>query len=175
MRDVDTLLRALDGPRSEAPAPDWAALRAGDRARTRTRVLVALAAVAALAIVVTARPETAVGLRGATGIPTVDLRMVADRGDGAVRLTEGGIYHVGDRVFFRLAASPGARVSLWVDGPLGRETIADVDAGAAPEDVRSGDGLVAYAFDAPGRYAFVAGAAGDPDCVGCARHVVEVR
>lgn len=173
MRDVDTLLRALDGPGSALPAPAWP--EPPRAPRMWVPVLGAAALAAAVAVAVASGSNSDVRLRGAPGRVRVDLRMVVDRGDGALRISNGSTYYVGDRVYFRVAASPGTRLLVWVDGPDGREEIGAVDATDAPADLRAGGGLVAWEFDRPGRYTFSAGAELDTSCEGCDHVTLEVR
>lgn len=216
---LDELLRRLEGPRSRRPAPDFAApearLASASAApeaplastsapepeltpanspfpdfresrllppvRSRPRwwasaLITALCGVAAGLAVSLLVDDPGAHLRGVPGTPVVDLRMAVDRGDDlALRVSAGGGYHVGDKVFFRLSVTPSADVRVWVDGPTGRTRIAEVRADAAPADIRSDQGLVAWQFDGPGRYTFTAGAVGDEACRGCAHLEVEVR
>lgn len=85
----------------------------------------------------------------------LDLRMVVERGGQAVRVHEDAAYLVGERVFFRIAASEPTEVGLWVHAPDGVQEIARTMAGPQAQDLGSGESLVAWEFDRPGQYRFV--------------------
>lgn len=169
MRDVDELLRALDGPRAPIAAPPW------PRRRPRWVYAAGALAAAAAALVAVGFGGTSLpGIRGFAGdTPTFDLRMVVERGGVAVRVA-GGSLHTGERVLFRAAATSPTLGVVWVEGPRGAESIASVEVDGVPRDVGDGGGLAAYRFDRPGRYVFhLSSAVGQ--CVDCPTIPVEVR
>lgn len=163
MRDVDDWIRDLQGPATTARPPAWP--------RRHRGIVLALAVACALIVGFwqSGRPLT----RGATGDPMVELRLVVERGGVAVRLPSDGVLHVGERVYFRVAASRPTRAVVWVEGPTGREDLATMDADARPRDLSDGSGLIAYEFDGAGRYLFRTST--DGSCQGCPTVAVEVR
>jgi hypothetical protein len=173
MPDLDTLLRDLRGapPPREAPRITrrgrWApiALAAG--------VLVAAGGGAAWML----GQGPYVGLRGAAGETQLDLRMVMERGGRTQRVSRDGICNIGEQVFFRVAANPSTEVSLWVEGPNGREVIAEIHASPEPIDLQTGRGMVSWEFERAGRHTFVLAPIGDEDCLAaaCQELSVEVR
>ena len=147
--DLDEMLRGLHAPappvRAPRPRPVW-----------RVGVL-ALAAVLLLSLGIgLSREDSGLLLRGAPPIaaPSLDLRMAVERGGSALRVSEGGTYRVGERVFFRVSAQLPTDALLFVEGPSGRERITRLQAGPQAEDVSSDHGLMAYTFDQPGHYVF---------------------
>ena len=161
MRDVDELLRALEGPEAPTVAPAWPR-EEPIRRRIWPYAAAGLAMAAAILLAVTI-PHPTQATRGIEGPATVDLRMVASRGGEAVRVTDTP-YGKGERVYFRLATSRQAQVALWVDGPNGRETVGSFAATPTPVDAADAAGLVAYVFDVPGTYVFSASTHGVGQC-----------
>jgi len=98
---------------------------------------------------------TARGAGAADGAaaPTVELRLVVERDGEAKRLAQRELCAVGEVVYFRVAASEAAALS--VEGPSGIEAIAAVDASDGVADVSGPDGLVGYRFDEPGPHTFI--------------------
>jgi hypothetical protein len=113
-----------------------------------------------------------------TAPPILDLRIAVERGGTAWPAGQGERHRVGEKVFFRLYSSREAEVLLWVEGPAGAERIGGVglEAGQAV-DLGSGGGMLAYEFEVPGRYTFIASTDGMGRCVmpSCARKSLEVR
>jgi hypothetical protein len=84
----------------------------------------------------------------------VALRVVVDSGGRAERVRRTQIYPLGQQVFFGVRADPVASVSLWVDGPSGREVVARVDAGPDLTTLPT-----AYLLDQSGIWTFTLSAA----------------
>lgn len=165
MRDVDEWIRELRGPPTTAAAPVW------PRERRRWWVpVLALAAAAALIVGLWTAPGA--GTRGGIGAPTFELRLVVERGGVAVRLPSSPL-QVGERVYFRVAASRATEARIWVEGPLGREELGAIPVDVRPRDLSDGAGLTAYEFDVPGTYLFQASE--DGTCHSCPTVAVEVR
>ncbi|MCB9766013.1 MAG: hypothetical protein H6739_39930 [Alphaproteobacteria bacterium] len=183
-RDVDALTRRLLSPLPELAPPLWPEEEASGFERLRAWVWprhawVLVPALAALMLVV-ARPwgqapdDSIRGVNPAAPV-WVSLDLLVQQ-DGAVeRLGEVDTIHVGDRVFFRVAAGAQVPVSVWVRGPAGVEPITTAQVGPTTTDLRSARGLYAYRFDQPGRYIFMASPAPEV-CTppACAEQTVEV-
>ncbi|MEQ1566978.1 MAG: hypothetical protein ABMA64_15150 [Myxococcota bacterium] len=170
MRDVDQWLAALDGPPPPPRAPDWPAERSSRWRPWAIAGGLALAAGVALAL---ALPERGPRSRGVPSeLPELDLRMVAERGGVAVRVSEP--LHTGERVLFRASADRQTRAELWVEGPRGRERLTGLTVDPTPRDVGDATGLLGYRFDTPGRYVFHLTPEGDT-CGECPALPVEVR
>jgi hypothetical protein len=173
--DVDQLIGRLQGPeptQHQAPVP---------QGYPQGR-LILLAAAAVLLIAVGGiggwRGHQHATMRGLEDPDAVlDLRMVVERGGVAVRVHEGSQYTVGERVFFRVAASRQAEVQLWVYGPGGMQRIAEAMAVPEAQDLGSGDTLLAWEFDQPGPYRFVLSQGQLSDCTParCPDVTLEVR
>lgn len=125
-----------------------------------SRRLVLLATLAALACV------DGPGAGGSSVHPLgeADLRIAVERNGHAHRLAQGERLRLGDRLFFRVSASRAGALRVWVDGPAGREPIAWVAVGPAPEDLQLGNRLVAYELSHPGTYVFHASLAKGSHC-----------
>jgi len=78
----------------------------------------------------------------APACPPLALRLLVERRGVAVRVGDGGLAFVGERVFFRAYTLVGDEVSLSVAGPEREETL------------RTEGGLLTYEFDTPGDYTF---------------------
>lgn len=148
---LDAMIRGLELPPPRARAPRPAPRRFG--------VPVALALAAAVLLAVGASPlgdRDQARLRG-TSIeagPVLDLRMAVERASTTMRVTDGGRYHLGERVFFRVSASRSTSAVLWVEGPDGRQVIERLQVGPTVEDVGDAQGLVSFVFDRAGHYTF---------------------
>jgi hypothetical protein len=173
MPDLDQLIRDLRG----APPPR----QAPQVTKSRRWAPVALAATALLAVGAGAAWMLAdgpyVGLRGAEGTTDLDLRMVVERGGRTLRVSRDGTCNIGEQVFFRVAANPRTELTLWVEGPLGKEEIARTFASPEPTDLESGHGMVSFEFERPGWHTFVLAPAGEEDCTVtvCQELSLEVR
>lgn len=175
-RDIERLLGRLQGPEPEArpaPVPEaWPASRS-----------VILAAAAALLVAVGGLAgwqghEHYATTRGVEDAAvSLDLRMVVERDGQAIRVHSGAEYSVGERAFFRIAASRQADVTLWVEGPDGRQQVGHFAASPELQDLSHGDGLLAWEFDQPGAYVFVLAEGEVDDCEPelCPRVSLEVR
>ena len=106
------------------------------------------------------------------------LRLAIER-DGIVEpLKPGKAVQLGDRLFFRIESQQVGTADLWIDGPSGREKLSSVSfSQPGTLDVPRGDGLLAWRFDARGRYHFEVLADGAERCVpsSCAQRTVDVR
>ncbi len=80
---------------------------------------------------------------------------------------------IGDVAWFRVTASDA--VTVWVDGPVGREVLAR--SAAAQGLLESPGGYVTYRFEIPGSYLFSTSTVGLATCTPgwCDRVLVEVR
>jgi hypothetical protein len=179
MPDIDELIRALDTTPAPEQAPPWPAdpepwWRAswvlGPALALGTVFLVAIYANSQQASDVDGRP--ALHPRGQDLDPVVVLKLAIEREGIALVAAPGGVYQQGDRVFFRVSRAQPGEVQLWVDGPSGRQEIAEIPATAAEQQVSA-----AYEFDGPGTYVFRAATDAGVPCQapGCAeeRLVVE--
>lgn len=193
--DVDDLIRSLQTPPAPREAPPWPADEGAFAPAQRPRpaslwthpwLAGGLAAAATLCVVgliavrwPTGEPESVQRFRGgvADGAPEVDLALVVQKDGTVERLGRDAPVEVGQRVFFRVWATEGADVTLWVEGPQGTELIAEFEADTSPIDVRSAAGLIAYAFDAPGHHVFRASTEGKRECEppSCSEFTLEVR
>lgn len=165
MRDVDDLIRALEPPaapdRPPRPAPAWPRW-------------VALAA-AALLVGWWLIPAPGPAPRGiGASVVALDLRMVVVRGGVAVRVGAGQSLARGEQVLFRVSSDPPGAVRVWVEGPEGTQSIAEIDAGPVPRDVADGAGLVGYRVERSGRYRFHLEPRGG-GCADCPVLALEVR
>jgi len=98
--------------------------------------------------------------RGGTGAASfaaalTELRMVVERDGLALRLRDRATCGVGERVYFRVAGDPSARLTLAVEGPDGVEPILDFHPTLQSQHLRIDDGLIAYEFESPGWYQFL--------------------
>ncbi len=119
------------------------------------------------------------GLRGeeaAAGLE-VNLRLALEEEGEARRVARNETVQVGQRVFFRVDASPPSEVTVWVVAPGGVETVAAVKATEEPIDLQGEQGLIAYRFEQPGLYVFHAAADVSQECVApaCFQHPLNVR
>ncbi len=145
--DVDRILGALRGPEPPSAPPVLPDEQAWWR---RPQVALAAAVLLAVGAWSLAAPRDPPQTRGVGGpVPTVELRVVVDDDGRAVRVNRRQAYPVGQRVFFGVKAEPLSGVSLWVDGPGGRDVITRVDAGPEVETLD-----VAYQLDQPGEWTF---------------------
>jgi hypothetical protein len=171
MPELDIMIRDLKG----APPPREAPRLPG----SAPRLVLAFAALALVGVGVYAMTERGSysGTRGGTGTPGVDLRMVVARDGRTQRVTRGGLCHVGESVYFRVASHPAGGVVLWVEGPAGKESIARSPASPEPSDLETPTGMVSYEFDRPGAHTFVLAPAGEEDCGGttCSKLTLEVE
>jgi hypothetical protein len=174
MRDVEELIRALEGPAPPPGAPAWPRRRPWG---SGIAAALALAAAVLLTVWAWAPDDGGPSTRGidVDGIAPVELemRMVVERGGIAVRISPDAPLQVGERVLFRASATRTTPAALWVEGPTGRERIATLQLDPVPRDVGGPRGLVGYRFDAPGRYTFSLSADGAP-CKACAATSFEV-
>lgn len=172
MPDLDLLLRDLEG----APPPDRAP-------RLPVRIhpaQLALAAVALLSVGAAGFWLLDAPYRAERGGPvhaSVDLRMAVDRDGMTYRVSRDGVCYTGEQVFFRVAAYPASVVSLWVEGPLGKEDITRQVASPAPTDLETDAGMLTYEFERTGTYTFVLAPAGMESCSSgdCEKLTLEVR
>jgi len=161
MIDPHPLLRALQGPPPPEAPPPWP----GAVSRRGHAVLLALAALLLAAPVAAWRLRPAAEgwtLRGPAAAPEVDLRLAVQQGATVERVRARHRYRVGDRGFFQVAASAPGEVEVWVERAGQRTTMGHIQAGPAPTDLRSEDGLIAYGLEAPGRTRFCAASLGAP-------------
>jgi hypothetical protein len=145
--DVDRILGALRGPDPPAAPPALP-----DERPLWRRPASALAAAVLLAVGVgtLAGPRDPVRTRGVGNTePQVELRVVVDDGGRAERVRRTQDYPVGQQVFFGVSAEPQTAVSLWVDGPTGREVVTRVDAGPSLQTLPT-----AYVLDQAGTWTF---------------------
>lgn len=173
MRDVDDLLRALQSPSPPEQAPAWPR----EPRRSRRSLAIAsggllLAAAVLLALALGGEGQRPRGVSEASAV--LDLRMVVERGDVAVRIADGATLTVGERVLFRVASAQEGEVRLWVEHDGREETIAVVPASPRASDVGDARGLIGYRFDLPGRYVFHLGPRAGL-CGDCPSLAVEVR
>jgi hypothetical protein len=173
MPDLDQLIRDLKGAPPPAKAPEAQARRPWPLLALAATLLVAVAG----GLSWTLAPEPYVALRGGSGEVQIDLRMVVERGGRTLRVSREGACFIGEQVFFRLASSPGAEVALWVDGPDGRERIAELMATPEPRDLESEQGMVSFEFERAGSHSFYLAPSWDDDCTSraCEMLTVEVR
>ena len=170
MPEIEDLLNELEGPppastRFPIPTPrrwPWA---------VGTVALIA----AAIAVFAIPGPRWTAS-RGEPGRVVVDLRMIVSRDGQAIRVSRDATYHVGETVWFRVAATPTAPVVLRVEGPEGTIDIARVTASPEPVDLVVDGEPVAWRFEMPGRYAFYL-LAGDGPCEapGCTQIALDVE
>lgn len=144
--EMDVLVASLKGPTPPAHAPPI------PRIRRWPFAVAGLGLAVAAGFLFWPGPQTTP--RGAAGQPAFDLRLAVERDGVAYRVSRGETYHVGDTVYFRIAATPVSRAVLQVEGPGGRETVATLRAGPTPEDVQVDGQTVAWRFDAPGTWTF---------------------
>ena len=99
--------------------------------------------------------------------PEISLRLAVERADGSVsRLHPGQPVAMGDRIFFRISSSTPGPLTLWVEGPEGRQRLSRLSPNVAGTvDVPSGNGLMSWRFDAPGAYRFTAMTGDDERCL----------
>ena len=156
---IDAMILGLELPPPPARAPRPAR-------RWGVPVAVALAAVALLAVGASFQVDLDQARLRGTPVetsPDLDLRMAVERASTTMRVTDGGRYHLGERVFFRVSASQSTPAVLWVEGPEGRQIIERLQVGPKVEDVGDAQGLVSYVFDRAGRYTFGLSTLGQED------------
>lgn len=173
MRDVDDWIRDLKGPPAPSHVPQW------PQPQHTRRTLGGLALAAAALLVAAVWTASDRGEPHARGGPpggvTLDLRMVVDRGNVAVRATDGSLCRVGEQLFFRLSASTSTAAFVWVEGPGGRQPVGAMAVDPQPRDLSDTSGLVSYRLDVPGRHVFRASTEGMGRCQGCPSITLEVR
>ena len=166
--DVDRILGALRGPDPPEAPPvlpaesTWWSYRGW-----------ALAAALMLTVVaggVLSGPEGPTARGVGAGAPEVDLRVVVDDGGRATRIRRGRAYPLGQQVFFGVGAEPEAEVSLWVDGPTGRQVVTRVQAGPEVQTLP-----MSFLLDAAGTWSFYLAAAPVGVCPPGSCDSVEVR
>jgi len=172
MSDLDQLIRDLRGAPPPRQAPTAPAPRRWAPVALAAAVLLAIGGGAT--VLLADRPY--MGLRGAPADARLDLRMVVERGGRTLRVSRDGTCNIGEQVFFRVAANPSTEVALWVEGPEGKEDIAQTHASPEPSDLESGRGMVSFEFERSGRYTFILASPGDEGCVStsCQELTVEV-
>ena len=154
MHPIDALVRGL---RADAP-PHAPAIPVPLRWRVPALLLAAVLLAAVLPGVLQPADPARVGSRGAPVMSApLDLRMLVERDGVAMRITDGAVAFVGERVYFRGAGPEGARLQLSVTEPHGEVLLKAFDATASGVDVRTEHGLLAYEFEAPGEYIFALG------------------
>lgn len=157
---LDAMIRGLELPPPPARAPRPTPQRWG------LPVALALAAAVLLAVgAASLGDRDHARLRGTPteAAPVLDLRMAVERASTTMRVTDGGRYHLGERVFFRVSANQSTSAVLWVEGPDGRQIIERLQVGPKVEDVGDAHGLVSYVFDRAGRYTFGLSSEGQDD------------
>jgi hypothetical protein len=170
MDEVDRLISLLQGPVAPISPPDVRGIERRRRWRWAIGATVPLLAAAA-ALLWLGGPGTGQTQRGTGDPPQVELRLVMSDGHQARRLHR----ETGERAYFRVAASEPAEVSLWVEGPRGRERIARVQADVEPQELRQGAGYLVYEFDTPGHYVFSASVGERCAPPSCDQVVLEIR
>ena len=145
----------------------------------------ALACAAAAATLVIASPSEPTTTTRSLGVPLattadsphVQLRLAVERDSGAVLLERGELVSVGERVFFQVSTDGPGEVTLWSEGPEGRQRLSQFTTTAGKiVDVPSGGGLLAWRFESPGLYRFwVVSGEGDCPSERCDSQSVEVE
>jgi len=167
----------LKGPDPPAAAPAWdAPMPSRPRWGMVGLAGTGLAIAAATLLWVAVPSQDGTRLRGAAGGVDIDLRVVTLSDDGAQRLREGEVYVEGQQLAFRVAATPAGPVSLWVEGPAGRQDLGTHERGPTPEDVVTPEGLLTFTLDRPGAWAIHASSSGLGSCPpdACASRTVDV-
>ena len=153
--NVDDLLRGLKAP-GPVPMPPPIPVQAPWYRRPWVGG-VALAAGLLLAVGLSQRESGRVTARGdGETVVSLSLSLSAVRDGQTERLD--GTASVGEPLYFRLSATPAAEAVLWVEGPAGREEIAEVSAVPTEQTLQGGSGHIGYIADAPGTYTFHLGA-----------------
>lgn len=168
--DVDRLLGALRGPPPPALPPELPNERPAWQWPGLAMAAAVLIAFGAATLSPSRDPRVTRG--GGSSGPEVELRVVIDDGGRAQRVRRSQSYPIGQQVFFGVAADPGAGVSLWVDGPEGRETVTRVEAGPTLETLNR-----AFLLDQAGTWTFTLAAAPVGVCPpqSCSQVTVRVR
>lgn len=166
---VDAFVRQLDHDRRQQ-----ASRSAPSRVRALRWPVAALAVAAAVFLLVrpppTSDPRT--GMRGMfpaadadTEPVQVSLRLAVEQGSVTQLLRPEQPAATGDRIFFRVSTTGAGPITVWGDGPTGRQALSRFEADGAGEfDVPLNDALLAWRFDTPGRYRFWATPEADGRC-----------
>ncbi|MCB9741178.1 MAG: hypothetical protein H6740_00960 [Alphaproteobacteria bacterium] len=186
--DVDALVRGLGSPEPELAPPPWPEEELGwwDHVQAffvANPIAWAPVLAAAVVLVLVALPggdavHPSPGLRGTDEAPDtwLSLNLLVQQDGQTQRLGELAQVRVGDRAFFRVAAGAEMATTVWVQTPSGVETIGQLAASTETADLRSGEGLTAYRFDAPGTYTFFASPEAETcEPPVCAEQRVEVK
>ncbi len=168
--DVDRILGAMRGPDPPALPPALPTERQLGRRSSLAMAAALVLAMGAAALSASRDPQVTRGT-GSVG-PGVALRVVIDDGGRAERIRRSQTYPVGQQIFFGVAADRTVGVSLWVDGPSGREVVTRVDAGPTLQTLST-----AYLLDQAGTWTFTLAAAPVGICPpdSCDQVTVKVR
>lgn|GEM_PF-4444627 len=156
--DIDALVRSLrvTNPPARPPAIPWHLRRPR---RWHGGLGMAAAAVAMLAVGIAQMVDnTRVTARGPSAVdPPLDgeLRMLVSRGGRATRVGDGSTVHLDEVVYFRLCAPSDQDLALSVDGPFGRQLLAETTATSDCVDARANGQILGYAFDRSGSHRFI--------------------
>ncbi len=168
LSDVDRILGALRGP--DPPEAPPALPVETSLWSYRGWALAAAVMLTVVAGGLLSGPESPTARGVGAGAPEVDLRVVVDDGGRATRIRRGQAYPLGQQVFFGVGAGATAELSLWVDGPTGRQVVTRTEAG--PE-VRTLP--MSFLLDAAGTWTFYLAAAPVGVCPPESCDAVEVR